>query len=214
MISPLARYVNLTNNMTVGRTHAIDTVTIHCFVGNVTCERGCDYFTTTGLNASCNYVIGYDGGIGCSVDESNRSWCSSNSDNDNRAITIEVASDTYHPYTITNQAYEALLNLLVDICVRNNIKSLVWSTDKNQRVNHLNGCNMTVHRDYANKSCPGDYLYNKMGETANKVNTRLWAINNGFLSGYGNGEYGWSDSLTREQFIMILKKVVEKYELQ
>ena len=32
---------------------------------------------------------------------------------------------------------------------------------------------MTVHRDYANKSCPGDYLYNRHGEIAAEVNRRL-----------------------------------------
>lgn len=42
-------------------------------------------------------------------------------------------------------------------------------------MNHLDGCNMTVHRDYANKSCPGDYLYNRHGEIAAEVNRRLGA---------------------------------------
>ena len=32
---------------------------------------------------------------------------------------------------------------------------------------------MKVHRDYANKSCPGDYLYNRHGDIAAKVNARL-----------------------------------------
>ena len=107
------------------------------------------------------------------VEEKDRSWCSSNSANDNRAITIEVASDTTHPYAVNEKAYAALIDLCVDICKRNGIKKLVWSTNKNERVNHLNGCNMTVHRDYANKSCPGDYLYNRHGDIAAKVNARL-----------------------------------------
>ena len=104
------------------------------------------------------------------VEEKDRSWCSSNGANDNRAITIEVASDTTSPYAVTDKAYAALIKLLVDICKRNNIKKLVWSTNKNDRVNHLNGCNMTVHRDYANKSCPGEYLYSRHGDIAAKVN--------------------------------------------
>ena len=104
------------------------------------------------------------------VEEKDRSWCSSNAANDNRAITIEVASDTTSPYAVTDKAYAALIKLLVDICKRNNIKKLVWSTNKNDRVNHLNGCNMTVHRDYANKSCPGEYLYSRHGDIAAKVN--------------------------------------------
>jgi len=64
---------------------------------------------------------------------------------------------------------------VTDICKRNNILKLVWSTDKNTRINHLNGANMTVHRDYANKSCPGDYLYSKMSDIASQVNALLGA---------------------------------------
>ena len=70
-------------------------------------------------------------------------------------------------------AYKSLIKLLVDICKRNGIKKLVWSTNKSERMNHLNGCNMTVHRDYANKSCPGDYLYNLHGQIAKEVNAQL-----------------------------------------
>ncbi len=105
--------------------------------------------------------------------EKDRSWCSSNATNDHRAITIEVASDTTHPYAVNDKAYAALIDLVTDICKRNGIKKLVWSTSKTDRVNHRNGCNMTVHRDYANKSCPGDYLYNRHGEIAAEVNKRL-----------------------------------------
>lgn len=120
-----------------------------------------------------------DGSIGLSVDEKDRSWCSSNGTNDNRAITIEVASDTTHPYAVTAKAYAALLDLVTDICKRNGIKKLVWSTNKTDRVNHRNGCNMTVHRDFANKACPGEYLYSRHGEIAAEVNRRLQGASNG-----------------------------------
>ena len=122
---------------------------------------------------SIQYGIDIDGKIIQLLDERFRSWASSNEDNDNRAITIEVASDTYHPYAVNSKAYNSLINLLVDICKRNGIKKLVWSTNKKDRINHKNGCNMTVHRDYANKSCPGDYLYNRHGEIAEAVNKKL-----------------------------------------
>ena len=111
-------------------------------------------------------------------EEKDRSWCTSSGVNDHRAITIEVASDTKHPYAVNSKAYAALLDLVTDICKRNGIKKLVWSTNKNDRVNHLNGCNMTVHRDYANKSCPGEYLYSRHGEIAAEVNKRLGAVSN------------------------------------
>lgn len=177
--SPLATYTRITKNKTSPRNHAIDTITIHCIVGQWTAKQGCDYFATTGRQCSANYVVGKDGSIGLSVDEKDRSWCSSNGTNDNRAITIEVASDTTHPYAVTAKAYAALLDLVTDICKRNGIKKLVWSTNKNDRVNHRNGCNMTVHRDFANKACPGEYLYSRHGEIAAEVNRRLQGASNG-----------------------------------
>lgn len=107
------------------------------------------------------------------VEEKDRSWCTSSASNDNRAITIEIASDTFEPYKVNDAAYKLLIKLLVDICKRNGIKKLVWSTNKSERMNHLNGCNMTVHRDYANKSCSGDYLYNLHGQIAKEVNAQF-----------------------------------------
>ena len=174
--SPLVNYTKISPNKTSPRNHVIDTVTIHCVVGQCSVEALGNIFAPTSKQASSNYGIGPDGRIGMYVEEKDRSWCSSNAANDNRAITIEVASDTTSPYAVTDKAYAALIKLLVDICKRNNIKKLVWSTNKNDRVNHLNGCNMTVHRDYANKSCPGEYLYSRHGDIAAKVNAQLGVV--------------------------------------
>lgn len=171
--SSLVNHTKLSPNHYNGRNHSIDTITIHCVVGQCSVETIGAIFANASREASSNYGIGYDGRIGLYVDEKNASWCSSSYSNDNRAVTIEVASDTYDPYAVTEKAYNALIELVADICKRNGIKKLVWSTDKNTRINHLNGCNMTVHRDYATKSCPGDYLYNRMGDIASKVNKKL-----------------------------------------
>ena len=155
------------------RNHAIDTITIHCVVGQMGVEALCSHFSNPGLGASCNYGIGPDGRICTIVDEADRSWCSSSAANDNRAITIECASDAFYPYAINANVWKSLIELCADICRRNGIKKLVWYTDKNTRMNHLNGCNLTVHRDYANKSCPGDYIYNRLGQIAKEVNQKL-----------------------------------------
>lgn len=171
--SPLVDYTRISPNKNSPRNHKIDTITIHCVVGQCTVETLGNIFAPTSRQASSNYGVGTDGKIGMYVEEKDRSWCSSNAANDNRAVTIEVASDTKHPYAVNDRAFAALLDLVTDICKRNGIKKLVWSTKKEDRVNHKNGCNMTVHRDYANKSCPGDYLYNRHGEIAAEVNRRL-----------------------------------------
>lgn len=175
--SPLVSYAKISPNKSSPRNHKIDTVTIHCVVGQCSVETLGSVFAPTSRQASSNYGIGYDGRIGMYVEEKDRSWCSSNAANDNRAITIEVASDTKEPYAVNAKAYAALIDLLVDICKRNGIKALVWSTNKADRVNHKNGCNMTVHRDYANKSCPGTYLYERHAQIASEVNKRLGSTN-------------------------------------
>jgi hypothetical protein len=175
--SSLATYTNISPNHST-RTHAIDTVTIHCTAGskNNTAKEivdGSRFVTYDAKNgASCNYAVGGDGSIAVGVNEADKSWCTSNKPNDHRAVTIEVASNTAGT-EVTDKAYNALIDLLTDICKRNGIKKLVWSTSKNDRVNHLNGCNMTAHRDYAAKACPGEYLYNREGAIAETVNKRL-----------------------------------------
>lgn len=170
--SPLVSHVNISPNRTLNRGHAIDTITIHCVVGQCTVESLGNLFAKPSRLASSNYGIGYDGRIGMYVEEKDQSWCSSDRPNDDRAITIEVASDTYYPYKVTDAAYKALLNLLTDICQRNNIKKLLWKADKNL-IGQVDKQNMTVHRWFANKACPGDYLYNLHGAIADEVNKRL-----------------------------------------
>lgn len=185
--SPLATVKLISPNKTVNRNHAIDTITIHCFVGQVTAKRGCEVFQPSGKGASCNYVVGYDGSIGLCVEEKDRSWCTggkdkngqpirvngiSGSSNDYQAVTIEVASDPTHPYAITEKAMAALIELCADICRRNGIKQLLWSGDKNL-VGNPTKQNLTVHRWFANKACPGDYIYQRLGDIAAKVNAKL-----------------------------------------
>ena len=172
--SKLVDYTKISPNKTSPRNHAIDTITIHCIVGQWTAKQGCDYFATTGRECSANYVVGKDGSIGLSVEEKDRSWCSSSASNDNGAVTIEVASDTTHPYAVTDKAYAALLDLVTDICRRNGIKKLLWKGDKSL-IGQVAKQNMTVHRWFANKACPGDYLYSRHSAIAAEVNKRLGA---------------------------------------
>lgn len=176
--SSLATVVVESPNRNSPRMSKIDTITIHCMAGNLSVESCGSLFAKSSREASSNYGIGSDGRIACYVGEEDRSWCSSNRANDNRAITIEVANDggADTGWHVSDKAYKSLISLLVDICRRNNISKLVWSNNKNDRVNHKNGCNMTVHRDFANKSCPGDYLYSLHGKIADEVNTLLGVV--------------------------------------
>lgn len=173
--SPLINYTKISPNKTHPRKHKIDTITIHCMAGNLSVETCGNVFAPKTRKASSNYGIGSDGRIALYVDEGDRSWCSSNSKNDDRAVTIEVANDggANTGWHVSQQALSSLIALVTDICKRNGIPRLIWSMEKAVRVNHFNGANMTVHRDFANKACPGDYLYNLHGWIAEEVNKRL-----------------------------------------
>ena len=172
--SSLVSYKMISPCRTSPRNHKIDTITIHCVVGQLPAEGICGCFANMAVQASCNYAIGADGRIGLCVEEKDSSWCSSNRDNDHRAVTIECASDRTHPYAINDKVYRSLVNLCADICRRNGIKELKWRADKSL-IGQPDKQNMTVHRWFANKACPGDYIYSRLGQIAKEVNAQLGA---------------------------------------
>lgn len=173
MYSPLVKYVNYDNDTYGIRDHAIDTISIHCYACQVTGKRGVDGLVER-RSASANYVVGYDGVIGCNVPEEKGSVCTCSRANDMRAITIEVACESTAPYKVTDAAMKALIDLLVDCCKRNKIPELRWKADRSL-IGQVSKQNMTVHRWFANKACPGDYLYEKHYYIASEVNKRLKA---------------------------------------
>ena len=174
--SPLVSYTKLSPNHSGQRTHSIDRITPHCVVGQCSVETLGNIMYPTSRQASCNYGIGPDGRVGMYVEEKNRSWCSSSNANDQRAITIECASDTFHPYAMNDKVYATLITLCTDICRRNGKKKLLWFADKNKSLNYIPAADemvLTVHRWFANKSCPGDWLYSRLSDVAAKVTANL-----------------------------------------
>lgn len=171
--SSLVSYTKISPNKTKGRTHKIDTVSIHCMAGNLSVESCGALFSKTSTKASSNYGIGSDGRIALYVDEDDRSWCTSNSENDNRAVTIEVANDGGAPeWHVSHEAIQSLIKLLADICKRNGIKELKWKNDK-KLIGYPDKQNMTVHRWFASKACPGEYLMEMHPYIASEVNKLL-----------------------------------------
>lgn len=174
--SPLVSYTKLSPNHSGQRTHVIDRITPHCVVGQCSVETLGDIFASKSKQASCQYGIGVDGRVGMYVEEKNRSWCSSSNENDQRAVTIECASDTQHPYAFKDVVYNKLIELCVDICKRNGKEKLLWFGDKNKTLNYKLASDemvLTVHRWFANKSCPGDWMYARMSDLASKVTAKL-----------------------------------------
>lgn len=177
--SSLVDYTKLSPNHSGQRTHSIDRITPHCVVGQCSVETLGSIFMTNG--ASCNYGIGTDGRVLLCVDEKNRSWCSSSNANDQRAVTIECASDTYDPYAMNSKVYNTLVKLCTDICKRNGKKKLLWFGDESKTLNYSPKSDemvITVHRWFANKSCPGDWLYSRLGDLASKVTKNLGSTTN------------------------------------
>lgn len=173
--SPLVVYTGLSLNHSGQRTHSIDRITPHCVVGQLSAESICDCFPS-GRGASCNYGIGTDGRVSLCVEEKNRSWCSSSNANDQRAVTIECASDKTEPYALHSAVYAALIKLCTDICKRNGKSKLLWFADKDKSLNYAPKSDemvITVHRWFANKSCPGNWLYARLGDLAEKVTAAL-----------------------------------------
>ena len=174
--SSMVAYTKLSPNHSGQRTHSIDRITPHCVVGQCSVETLGNIFYPTSRQASCNYGIGPDGRVGMYVEERNRSWCSSSNANDQRAVTIECASDTTEPYAFKDIVYRTLIKLCVDICKRNGKTKLLWLGDKTKTLGYTpkpDEMVLTVHRWFANKSCPGDWLYNRLGDLAAKVTAAL-----------------------------------------
>lgn len=197
----------LSPNHSGKRTHEIDTITPHCVVGQLSAESIGACFPK-GREASCNYGIGTDGRVVLVVDEENRSWCSSNRANDQRAITIECASDKTYPYAFNNTVYEKLILLCADICKRYGKTKVLWLGDKERTLAYTPKSNemvLTAHRWFAAKECPGEWLYSRYGELADRINA--------FLTDSKTEDSGAADEnhdLTQEQFIEFVANVAVK----
>lgn len=172
--SSLVSYTKISPNQSGVRNQAISIITPHCVVGQCSIEALGEQFQK--VAASSNYGIGADGRVGMYVPESNRSWCSSSSWNDNRAVTIECASDATAPYAFRDVVYQKLITLCADICRRNGKTKLIWLGNKDKTMNYTPKSGemlLTVHRWFENKSCPGDWMYARMGDLASKVTALL-----------------------------------------
>ena len=234
--SPLVSYTKLSPNHSGQRTRKIDRITPHCVVGQCSVERLGDVFLPASREASCNYGIGADGRVGMYVEEKNRSWCSSSNANDQRAVTIECASDGAEPYAFRD-------------VVEDKDKTLAYTPAPDEMV-------LTVHRWFANKSCPGNWMYARMGDLAEKVTAQLsagmdeedddmdinkfkelwremrkelqdndasayseearkWAVDNGIIRGGNSDEFNgmWEDMMTREQLVTVLYRFAQKFGL-
>ena len=166
--SSMVCYTKISPNSTNPRNNTIKKITIHHMAGNLSIEECGNLFANPSRQASSNYGIGTDGRVGLYVEEKNRAWTSGSPDNDNQAITIEVANDGGAPdWHISDKALASLINLCVDICKRNGIAKLNYTGDATG--------NLTMHCYFQATACPGPYLKSKFTYIANEVNKKLTA---------------------------------------
>lgn len=174
--SSLVTYTHLSPNHSGTRTQKISRFTPHCFVGQVTVERIGKAFEDPKRNASCNYGVAVDGRICLIVPEGFRSWCTSNALQDQKAITVEVASDSTDPYAFTDAAWKSLVALAIDCCKRNGKDTFVYFPDKAKALAYKpkdNEMLMTFHRWYAKKACPGQWFVDRAQKFTEEVNAGL-----------------------------------------
>lgn len=180
--SPLVTYTKISPFNSGKRSHPIDRITPHCVVGQCAIEALGTLFSQPGRNASSNYGIDRDGRVGLFVDEDCVSWCSGGDllteaiPNDARAVTIECASDLTAPWAFRPVVYERLVELCTDICRRNGKKKLLWLEDRDRTLAYAPAADemvLTVHRWFANKACPGDWMMERMGDLARRVTAAL-----------------------------------------
>lgn len=229
--SSLVDYIQWSPNHSGQRTHKIDRITPHSVVGQAAVETLGNLFANPARQASSNYGVGYDGKIGCYVPEEYRSWCSSSNANDQRAITIEIATDNYEPYECNYVAWQSTIKLCVDICKRYGKKKLIWDNDtwilgyepKDDEMI------LTVHKWFGATSCPNTWIMNHMADLATTVTEALkgeepvpeqtftdvpktrsdykaieWMYKQGMIKGYKDGTYRPDQPLTRGQLATIL----------
>lgn len=179
--SSLVTYTKLSPNCYKPRKYPISRFTIHHMAWvQCTSKKCADSFASPSRSASATYCIGYDGDISQSVKEENAPWTSSDFDNDNRAITFEVANSKGAPnWEVSDKSYKALINLMVDCCKRNGKTKVIWLGNKEKSLAYKpkdDEMLMTVHQWFSATSCPGPYLMSKMGDIANKVNAQLQKV--------------------------------------
>lgn len=179
------------------RTHSIDRLTPHCIVGLWTAKQGADYFATTLRDCSSNYVIGVNGDIAVSVPEEYRAFTSSSASNDNRAITVECASDKTSPYKFPYATYMKLVDFTVDLCIRYKKKKLIYIPNGKDYEPKPDEMQLTLHRFFAKKSCPGDWFVYMIPDFLSRVNFALGGAN-----------------VNNTEFIKTLEKLVRKYNYQ
>ena len=194
--STLVSGVMWSPNYTAQRQYKIDTIIIHCMAGTYDAKRCGQLFADPKKKASSHYGISSNGEIWQYVPEKYRAWTTggdkvcngwTGAQYDHRAVTIEVSNTTLKntnpAYQVSAEAMQSIIALCEDICRRNGMPQLLWANNP-KLVGDASKQNMALHRWFASKSCPGDFLVMCMANIALAVNQRLMAPAGYILNGF------------------------------
>lgn len=134
------------------RKKPISRITPHHVAGVVQGENGvksiCAMWKQRG--ASTNYIIDVKGNSYLVVPHNSRSWASSNSANDDIAITFEMSNDkAKYPWSIGNATIETAIDLTAWVCAKYGIIPIYDGTKD---------ASITLHKMFSATQCPGDYF--------------------------------------------------------
>ena len=110
MFSDLTDKTIISPNKSSRNGKKITKITIHHAAGILTGEQIANIFLVPRRCASANYAIGKDGEVVGIVPEEERAWTSGNRENDEQAITIEVANIKGKPnWEISDASMQTLI---------------------------------------------------------------------------------------------------------
>ena len=148
------------------RTKPISVLIPHHNAGVASGENVASFLNTTTRVVSANYVIGQEGEIFETLDESFEPYTTGDRGIDGKGVTFELVNSTPAPeWKITDETFDALVELSIDICKRNGIKEVNYTGDKKGNIN--------LHEWYHQTNCTGPYVKNLMPEYASRVNEGL-----------------------------------------
>lgn len=150
------------SNYTAGRSDSIHGIVVH-HAASTSFDSIGQVFSQPGRQGSAHYGICEDK-VDQYVREEFTAWHCGDWLGNSCTIGIEVTNNVGAPYwTISEGSFNTLAKLCADIAKRHGLGKLKFEPDGVYPT-------LSAHRDWSPTYCPGDYLYSRMSELAEKAN--------------------------------------------
>lgn len=150
------------SNYTAGRQDTIHGIVIH-HAASTSLDSIGQVFSQYGRGGSAHYGVG-GSQIHQYVREEDTAWHCGDWAGNSCTIGIETTNSTGAPtWQVAEDTFNTLVKLVADIAKRNGLGRLKFEPDGTYPT-------LSAHRDWSPTYCPGDYLYARMNEIADKAN--------------------------------------------